>query len=88
MSTLAPEGDDDHHTCQWAALLYGPHPSTSQDPNSPDFAGVPTPTPGSSAWREGNHGPEQGPRPDLFSQAALTIVIEATGNLPSETSAS
>ena len=61
MTALAPEGVDDHRACQWAALLYGSLPRTSLDPNSPHFAGVPTPTPGSSTWREGSHGPNKCP---------------------------
>ena len=57
MTALVTEQDDEHHACQWAALLYDPHLSTSLDPDSPHFAGVPLQPQQRSTWREGNHGP-------------------------------
>ena len=45
MTALATEEEDEHHACQWAALLYDPHPSTSLNPK-PSLLRSPTPTPG------------------------------------------
>ena len=55
MTALVTEQDDEHHACQWAALLYDPHLSTSLDSNIPHIAGVPLQAQESSLWREGNH---------------------------------
>ena len=58
MTALATEEEDEHHACQWASLLYDP--------------GVPLQHQESFTWRDGDHGPQQMPRPDIFSKATLT----------------
>jgi hypothetical protein len=72
VTSLATEGDEELHACQWVALLYDPHLSTSLYPDSPHFAEVPLQPQERSFWSEGNHGPQQVPRSDLFSKAFLS----------------